>query len=92
MVERQPKHYPLESTADSADAPFTQQFLDEQRQLLGEQDFKQEYLGIPGGGMDSPFDWTLYELATQILIRCSRRVRPLCHRRATADPGRQSVP
>jgi hypothetical protein len=40
--------------------------LDEQRQLLGEQYFKQEYLGIPGGGMDSPFDWTLYELATQI--------------------------
>jgi hypothetical protein len=56
----------LKATADSADAPFTQQFLDEQRQLLGEQDFKQEYFGIPGGGMDSPFDWTLYELATQI--------------------------
>jgi Terminase large subunit, T4likevirus-type, N-terminal len=56
----------LEATANSADAPFTQQFLDEQRQLLGEQRFKQEYLGIPGGGMESPFDWTLYELATQV--------------------------
>jgi hypothetical protein len=56
----------LKATADSDDVPFTQQFLDEQRQLLGEQDFKQEYLGIPGGGMDSPFDWGLFELATQV--------------------------
>jgi hypothetical protein len=56
----------LKATADSNDVPFTKQFLEEQLQLLGEQDFKQEYLGIPGGGLDSPFSWTLYELATQI--------------------------
>jgi len=56
----------LQATADSIDVPLPRQFLEQQRQFLGEQRFKQEYLGIPGGGLDSPFDWSLYELATQI--------------------------
>ena len=56
----------LKATADVAGTPFTQQFLDEQRQILGEQDFNQEYLGIPGGGNASPFTWDMYERATGV--------------------------
>jgi hypothetical protein len=56
----------LKATADSEDAPYSKEFLDEQRRALGEQDFKQEYLGIPGGGLASPFTWEMYEIATQI--------------------------
>ena len=43
----------LQATADSEDAPFSKQYLEAQRKILGEQDFKQEYLGIPGGGLAS---------------------------------------
>ena len=56
----------LKATADMAGMPFTQQFLEEQHQHLGEQDFKQEYLGVPGGGNASPFAWDLYERATGV--------------------------
>jgi hypothetical protein len=49
-----------------AGTPFTQQFLDEQRQILGEADYNQEYLGIPGGGNASPFTWDHYERATGV--------------------------
>ena len=48
-----PKIIRLKATADSEDAPFSQEFLEEQRQMLGEADFKREYLGIPGGGEGS---------------------------------------
>jgi hypothetical protein len=54
----------LTATAETDGAPFTKEFLEDQRQILGEQDFKQEYLGIPGGGIASPFDWELYARAT----------------------------
>jgi hypothetical protein len=56
----------LKATADMAGMPFTQQFLDQQRQHLGEADYNQEYLGIPGGGNASPFTWDLYERATGV--------------------------
>jgi hypothetical protein len=56
----------LKATADMPGMPFTQQFLDEQRQHLGEADFNQEYLGIPGGGNASPFTWDHYERATGV--------------------------
>jgi Terminase large subunit, T4likevirus-type, N-terminal len=56
----------LKATADVEGAPFTQQFLEEQRQILGEQGFNQEYLGIPGGGNATPFTWDLYERATGV--------------------------
>jgi hypothetical protein len=56
----------LKALGDSDDAPFTKEFLEDQRRILGDQDFKQEYLGIPGGGQDSPFTWELFEIATQI--------------------------
>ncbi len=54
----------LKATADMPGMPFTQQFLDQQRQHLGEADYNQEYLGIPGGGNASPFTWDHYERAT----------------------------
>jgi hypothetical protein len=56
----------LKATADMPGMPFTQQFLDQQRQILGEQDYNQEYLGIPGGGNASPFTWDHYERATGV--------------------------
>lgn len=61
-----PKILRLQATADSADAPFSKEFLAEQQMLLGEHDFKREYLGIPGGQQDSPFTWELFETASQI--------------------------
>jgi hypothetical protein len=62
----------LKATADAEGMPFTQQFLDEQRQILGEADFNQEYLGIPGGGNASPFTWDHYERATGIHVSLVR--------------------
>lgn len=56
----------LKATADAADAPFTKEFLDQQRHTLGEQDYNREYLGIPGGGQESPFTWELFDRATEI--------------------------
>jgi hypothetical protein len=47
---------------------FSQEFLEQQRRLLGENGFKREYLGIPGGGEASPFSWELYERATSVHV------------------------
>ena len=58
----------LEATADTDPTLFTPQFLEQERQALGEHDFNREYLGIPGGGQASPFTWELYERATQIRV------------------------
>jgi hypothetical protein len=56
----------LQATADMPGAPFDASFLQQERQQLGEQSFKREYLGIPGGSEASPFTWDLYEQATQV--------------------------
>jgi len=56
----------LKVIADSSDTPFTREFLDLQRHTMSEQDFNREYLGIPGGGEESPFTWELFERATEI--------------------------
>jgi Terminase large subunit, T4likevirus-type, N-terminal len=58
----------LKATADMPGAPFTQDFLEQERLDLGEQRFKREYLGIPGGGEASPFTWDLFERATRIHV------------------------
>jgi hypothetical protein len=55
----------LQATADMPGAPFTQDFLEQERLDLGEQRFKREYLGIPGCGESSPFTWDLFERATR---------------------------
>src|SRR5439155_12342525 len=54
----------------TADIPglFSAEFLAQERRALGEDIFKREYLGIPGGGAASPFSWDLYERATQIHV------------------------
>jgi Terminase large subunit, T4likevirus-type, N-terminal len=65
-VSNNPNIARLQATANSDDAPFTEQFLEEQRSLLGENDFKREYLGIPGGDQESPFTWDLFERASEI--------------------------
>jgi hypothetical protein len=51
----------LKATADSPDAPFTAEFLEQQRRTLGEEAYKREYLGIPGGGQGTLFTWDLYD-------------------------------
>jgi Terminase large subunit, T4likevirus-type, N-terminal len=61
-----PNDLRLRATADCPDMPFSKAFLEDQRRILGEQLFRQEYLGIPGGGLASPFTWDLYECAIAI--------------------------
>jgi hypothetical protein len=56
----------LTATADSDPTLFTQTFLEQERRALGEHVFNREYLGIPGGGQESPFTWDLFERATEI--------------------------
>jgi hypothetical protein len=56
----------LKATADMPDIPFSPEFLAQERLDLGEQTFKREYLGIPGGGEASPFTWALFERAARI--------------------------
>jgi hypothetical protein len=57
----------LQATAD-VPGLYAPEFLENERRELGEKYFKQEYLGIPGGGEGSPFSWELYERATRIHI------------------------
>jgi hypothetical protein len=47
---------------------FTEEYLEQQRRLLGEHNFNREYLGVPLGATTSPFSWDLYERATQIHV------------------------
>lgn len=58
----------LQATADMPGAAFTAEFLRQERLELGEQKFRREYLGIPGGDEASPFTWDLYERATGIHV------------------------
>jgi Terminase large subunit, T4likevirus-type, N-terminal len=55
----------LRATADCDGTPLSKDFLDLERQELGEANFKREYLGIPTGSHVSPFNWDMYERATQ---------------------------
>jgi hypothetical protein len=57
----------LRATADSVSF-FTEEFLAQQKRLLGEHGFNREYLGIPGGAEASPFTWELYERATHVHV------------------------
>jgi hypothetical protein len=57
----------LKATADTVPF-FSEEYLEQQRRLLGEHNFKREYFGIPLGAQASPFSWDLYERATQIQV------------------------
>jgi hypothetical protein len=56
----------LKATADMPGAPFSQEFLEQERRVLGDQQFKREYLGIPGGGDGNLFTADLFEWAMEI--------------------------
>jgi terminase large subunit-like protein len=53
----------LKATADIPGL-YSAELLEQARRMLGEEVYKREYLGIPGGGAASPFDWDLYGRAT----------------------------
>jgi len=55
----------LKATADVCGL-YTEEQLAQERRALGEIRFNREFLGIPGGGGVSPFDWDLYQRATQV--------------------------
>jgi hypothetical protein len=82
----------LKATADAVTF-FSEEFLEQERCALGENGFKREYLGIPGGGDASPFSWDLYERATQIhvpLVPAGRDFQPRAEEaaRPMANPFR----
>ncbi|HEX9071509.1 MAG TPA: terminase family protein [Pseudolabrys sp.] len=56
----------LKATAETG--LFSAEFLQQERNALGDDGFKREYLGIPSGGHVSPFTWEMYERATQIHV------------------------
>jgi hypothetical protein len=55
----------LKATADMDGTLFTAEFLEQERRALGEHDFNREYLGMPGGGIASPFTWDVFDRATK---------------------------
>jgi hypothetical protein len=57
----------LKATADVCGL-YSEEQLEQERRALGEIAFNREYLGVPGGGGVSPFDWDMYERATQIHV------------------------
>jgi hypothetical protein len=79
----------LQATADQIGL-FRAEFLEEERRMLGETKFNQEYLGIPGGAAVSPFNWDLYQRAAQghapPVIARSRSELPILQAAATSHP------
>ena len=55
----------INATVDVAPELIAPDVLEKARRQLSEDDFKREYLGIPGGTQVSPFTYELYERATQ---------------------------
>ena len=52
----------LKATTDVVDI-LDKAFLERERNTMGDAVFEREYLGIPGGGLASPFTWELYDQA-----------------------------
>jgi hypothetical protein len=73
----------LKATADVC-GPYSQEQLEQERRALGDVKFNREFLGIPGGGGVSPFDWDLYERATCVHV-------PLVPHGPAFQPPQQSV-
>jgi Terminase large subunit, T4likevirus-type, N-terminal len=65
-ASREPTWIRLQATVDTEPGLFCQEFLDQERSILGAAVFRREYLGIPGGAEASPFTWDFYDRATQI--------------------------
>jgi hypothetical protein len=53
-------------TADMPDCPLSPEQIEKERVALSDAEFKREYLGIPAGGVVSPFGWELYDRATRV--------------------------
>lgn len=66
-ADEDPSWVRLKATADTVTI-FSAEFLEQERRALGENGFKREYLGIPGGGEASPFSWELYERAITVHV------------------------
>jgi hypothetical protein len=56
----------LKATVDMDPTLFRPEYLEQERNALGEHAFRREYLGIPVSGAASPFTWELYERATHL--------------------------
>jgi hypothetical protein len=79
----------LKATAETVTF-FSEEFLDQERRAFGENGFKREYLGIPGGGEASPFGWDLYERATHVhvpLVQAGPAFQPTAEQPAIPIPN-----
>ena len=56
-------------TVDREPTLYDAAYLAKERRALGEAAYKREFLGIPAAGQVSPFEWQLYERATQTAHR-----------------------
>lgn len=84
-ADEDPSWLRLKATADIAGL-YAQEYLEQERRALGEQNYNREYLGIPCGAHASLFTWDLYERATQI------RTPLIPSGPAFAPPTEQSTP
>src|SRR6516162_8701801 len=78
-------------TADMPDCPLSPEQIEKERVALSDAEFKREYLGIPAGGVVSPFGWELYDRATRVHAP-SRRNGPLFGSRPYNDTDVASWP
>jgi hypothetical protein len=56
----------IKATVDDDPTLLPADFLANERAKHGEDAYKREYLGVPSGGMVSPFTWDMYQRATQL--------------------------
>ena len=63
-----PSWIPIQVTVDLCPDLYDLATLERERKAMGEEAYKREFLGIPAGGNVSPFEWSLYERATQLLV------------------------
>jgi hypothetical protein len=64
----------FQMTADMIDFPVPPEHVEKERRALSDDEFKRENLGIPAGGVVSPFGWELYDRATRVLARSQSNV------------------
>jgi len=58
----------IQVTVDQDRTLYTEAYLEQERRALGEDRFKREFLGVPAGGLVSPFGWDLFDGATRAMI------------------------
>ena len=81
----------FQMTADMPDCPLSSEQIEKERSVLSDAEFKREYLGIPAGGVVSPFGWELYDRATRVHAPCLRN-GPLFGSRLYNDTDVRSWP